>query len=465
MAKKRVNELDMLYKKFSKMKDEDIVNYEGELNGNVNGYSTEIESKHRKIEDRQKEIEDIQREINEKQQVVNEINHKLGEDTSVKGKKLLEESLEKLANKKKDVEGQIQDIENEKQEIEAKKRKAEKELKFLKQYKQNKKTIDKIVGYKERLKQQLSKAKKDKATINKDLKALGKESKSIDIELKELDKKSNSQYTSEDATHYNELLERKEEIKKEKEKKKKEKEKLERDIERLPRSISKCDLAWKNLMLGRSWDEIHIKALKMDGKLKSVNKQQDIVQTVSDEEPTEAQYEPLEEPVEAHYEPIEEPAEAHYEIIEGQTGSSKAERAVGFNKIIETNRNRNKEMSLVDDFAQKHPKLAKLRDAFKRVVLSIKNRFSDKGEDEEDRSQTERVSQNVGEHRVEENMQQEEIEESELTRDAFIGRLQQMVDEDYKKQARSGLEEHYKKIHASKESYDAYREENQSKER
>lgn len=323
---RKKNKIELNYKKYSKMSREELEEYVKPLG---------------------EKFYEIENKLNIKDKEIEGLKDSFDNARDENKQKALEEALNRAGE-----EGKILLLEKDK---------LEKEIVNVKNYLKNKDKIEKVIGYKNKIRENLKGKREEKAQLNKDLKSIKAEEKEIDNKLKNPKELDNNEY--------NEALKRKEEIKVEKEKLEKKIEDLSKSIESLTGSNNKCDLVWKNLMLGKSWDEIHLKALEMN-KNKQPRQQKEVRQE-----------------------------------------------------------NTNTEMIEYNSFADKHPRLAKIANLFKK----IKNKMS-KNKEKNDLE-------------VEGPESEEILEKPTNSRDAFVDQLRMMVEEDYKQQVRSAKNEQYKQVH------------------
>ncbi len=146
-------------------------------------------------------------------------------------------------------------------------------------------------------------------------------------------------------------------------------EKIEKQIASKRMMVTKCNLAWKCLFRNETWNDIHIKAVR-------INSQKKEKQEENKEQNKNTQ----------QREKIGKRIENWFFAEEDKEATQKNEQKEQKN---------DKEMVVYDEFARKHPVLAKIRDAFK-------NRFGKKKEN---------------------NTQNHEIEQQEKKRDSFIEEL------------------------------------------
>ena len=134
-------------------------------------------------------------------------------------------------------------------------------------------------------------------------------------------------------------------------------------------------------MLGKSWDEIHVKALNMNKK----------------------------------YVPSKEEMEAKQNLVNVLSKiRDKKQLEIENNSSIKgkmAQKVKDNAMTKYDEFAEKHPRLAKLRDA----LLGLKNKFK--------RNKVEEKNQH-------EQNQEEQVSETTNKRDAFIEQLQKNLEKD-----------------------------------
>lgn len=220
------------------------------------------------------------------------LEEKYNEYNSKYGNASKEEMQEKLDNLEKELEGKKAALENcdneeKREKIQASIAKAEQEKNNVSGYIKNRQKIDKIRNYKQQLNGKLEVFKSRKQELEdtisnkqKDIKVYHTHLKTKDEEYKEVVKNLNDpKYTENlDQNQYNELCLKKEKLEKDKQdmlkglakveeeirNSKAELKEAEHKIETLLRGISKCNLAWKSLFTDKTWDEIHARAL--DGR-------------------------------------------------------------------------------------------------------------------------------------------------------------------------------------------------------
>ena len=146
-------------------------------------------------------------------------------------------------------------------------------------------------------------------------------------------------------------------------------EKIEKQIASKRMMVTKCNLAWKCLFRNETWNDIHIKAVRINSQKKE--KQAEIKSEGNNKEPKKSIAKEMEE----------------WFFKEEDSEKNQEDR--------ETIQKNGSSMVVYDEFAKKHPLLAKIRDAFK-------NRFGKKKEN---------------------NTQNHEIEQQEKKRDSFIEEL------------------------------------------
>lgn len=209
-------------------------------------------------------------------------------------------------------------------------------------------------------------------------------------------------------------------------------EKIEKEIESKKMMVTKCNLAWKCLFRNETWDDIHIKAVRINSQKKV--KQEEIEQQENNEE----------QEVQQNHEENEEVQQISVENRE-QTGNTKQRKSIGErvknwffeeeNEEVEQENDNN--MVVYDEFARKHPVFAKIRDAFK-------NRF---GKKKENNIRNQEIEQ-------QENIEQEVPQQEEKTiRDAFIEELRAHVEKDNSRKEALNQEyiEKHKKVNLKKQ--------------
>ena len=343
MPKKKVNKIEQNYSKFIKMTPDEMEKYKENINNEIASLEEHLTNKAKEIEGREATI-DL---------------------TTDQDRKYV------LAAQKETAEQELEDLYYRRQ-------KQQKALKEVENYEKNKDKIQKIVGYKEKLKTQREKFKTDAQTLALDLQNKKEEKAQIEEKLKNSEELTNPEYNS--------LMIQKEKVEKEIEQKERKLEQLNKKIISLNGSVSKCDLVWKNLMLGKTWDEIHVKAVEMN---KTKNKK----------------YVPTQEEMEAKQSLVNVLAQIRdkkqAEIEQNPTIRERATDAI-----------KDKAMTKYDNLASKHPILAKFRDAFTK----LRNKFTKNKKEE---------------------VEQEGQEVASAPRDEFVDKLRVMVDAEYKEQVKA----------------------------
>ena len=356
MPKKKVNKIEQNYSKFIKMTPDEMEKYKENINNEIASLEEHLTNKAKEIEGREATI-DL---------------------TTDQDRKYV------LAAQKETAEQELEDLYYRRQ-------KQQKALKEVENYEKNKDKIQKIVGYKEKLKTQREKFKTDAQTLALDLQNKKEEKAQIEEKLKNSEELTNPEYNS--------LMIQKEKVEKEIEQKEKKLEQLNKKIISLNGSVSKCDLVWKNLMLGKTWDEIHVKAVEMN---KTKNKK----------------YVPTQEEMEAKQSLVNVLAQIRdkkqAEIEQNPTIRERATDAI-----------KDKAMTKYDNLASKHPILAKFRDAFTK----LRNKFTKNKKEE---------------------VEQEGQEVASAPRDEFVDKLRVMVDAEYKEQVKAEKVKQESQKHAAK---------------
>ena len=356
MPKKKVNKIEQNYSKFIKMTPDEMEKYKENINNEIASLEEHLTNKAKEIEGREATI-DL---------------------TTDQDRKYV------LAAQKETAEQELEDLYYRRQ-------KQQKALKEVENYEKNKDKIQKIVGYKEKLKTQREKFKTDAQTLALDLQNKKEEKAQIEEKLKNSEELTNPEYNS--------LMIKKEKVEKEIEQKEKKLEQLNKKIISLNGSVSKCDLVWKNLMLGKTWDEIHVKAVEMN---KTKNKK----------------YVPTQEEMEAKQSLVNVLAQIRdkkqAEIEQNPTIRERATDAI-----------KDKAMTKYDNLASKHPILAKFRDAFTK----LRNKFTKNKKEE---------------------VEQEGQEVASAPRDEFVDKLRVMVDAEYKEQVKTEKVKQEAQKHAAK---------------
>ena len=111
------------------------------------------------------------------------------------------------------------------------------------------------------------------------------------------------------------------------------------------------------------------------------------------------------------------------------------------------------ELEEYDEFAQKHPRLAKIRDFFRRfrknVGAGIKNPLSDENETVNSETRV-NINENTQPTQQPATTIDENTQPEKTARDKFVEELRQMVDEEYKRQVRGEKEAEYLEAHKIK---------------
>lgn len=368
MAKKRVNKLEENYKRFSRMEPNELSEYRSGLDDELKEIEMQIVNKEKELEGRQAQID-----------------------------------ITTDPNKKDVLSAQKETADQEKADLEAMKNKKLKEIRGIEDWAKNKGKIEKVMSYKDRLDEKCKLLKKDVKSLGKDIRAKQKEEVAIDKQLRKSEELTNNEY--------NDLMRRKEELEREIEKEQKEMAEAEKKIVALTGSVSKCDLVWKNLMMGKSWDEIHVKAVRMNAKV-ALNRGY-----------------------------TGDTAKGAGDLL----GKGSDVKTGAFVSLLDKMRKNgidsnaptqpitpvqdNNSMTEYDEFAKKHPRLAKIRDAFKNFA----NKFSkDKKEQVASVAPATPTNPTISE------------------RDAFVEQLRMMTEKDYKDQIREAKEAEYVEMHKPK---------------
>lgn len=406
MAKKRVNKIEEAYKKFSKMKPEELAKYTSDLDNEMKEINEQIINKDKELEGRQSNI-DVTTDTNKKDILI----------------------------------AQKETAEQEKADLIAMKNKKQKETNLLENWAKNKDKIEKIVGYKDRLTSKLKEVKKDLITKNKEIQELIKQDKDVDKKLKKSEELNNYEY--------NDLMVEKERIQKELEAKQKAIAELEKRESSLKGSISKCDLVWKNLMLGKSWDEIHAKAIKMNEKKRYTKKPEMKKQKLETQEEA-AKYDELigrwkkENDLDnVATQPLPKADTRVLPIIEEVEGEA----------VSDEENSDEKEMTKYSEFMAKHPKIAKMWNKIKNIFVKDSSDGKTNIEWQEEHNYD---KPNLAETKTEEKTEdspskrEEFVEQYKQPFDEEVDRLHQMVDPEYREKVRKEKEQQYKEMHSTK---------------
>ena len=240
MGKRKSDKLETMYQnidlKFKDASEEEI--------------REEIARGNLQIEENNNEIEKLKETIKTKQQLIEALEGKDESETSPRIQKAIEDAskeLEEAQNKLKDYELKISEIKNGETNLIA--------------YSKNKNQIKQIRTFKESI------AKKLPVEIAKrdDSKA---KMEAAEESLRDANTKlANEKLTMEmDQYEYNALLEQKAQAEKDVKEQTEIYKKAKDRILELQTKIGKCDLAWKTLFTGKSWDEIQRRALDPNTK-------------------------------------------------------------------------------------------------------------------------------------------------------------------------------------------------------
>ncbi len=239
MGKRKSDKLETMYQNIDlKFKDASEEIREEIARGNL------------QIEENNNEIEKLKETIKTKQQLIEALEGKDESETSPRIQKAIEDAskeLEEAQNKLKDYELKISEIKNGETNLIA--------------YSKNKNQIKQIRTFKESI------AKKLPVEIAKrdDSKA---KMEAAEESLRDANTKlANEKLTMEmDQYEYNALLEQKAQAEKDVKEQTEIYKKAKDRILELQTKIGKCDLAWKTLFTGKSWDEIQRRALDPNTK-------------------------------------------------------------------------------------------------------------------------------------------------------------------------------------------------------
>lgn len=374
MGKRKSDKLETMYQnidlKFKDASEEEI--------------REEIARGNLQIEENNNEIEKLKETIKTKQQLIEALEGKDESETSPRIQKAIEDAskeLEEAQNKLKDYELKISEIKNRETNLIA--------------YSKNKNQIKQIRTFKESI------AKKLPVEIAKrdDSKA---KMEAAEESLRDANTKlANEKLTMEmDQYEYNALLEQKAQAEKDVKEQTEIYKKAKDRILELQTKIGKCDLAWKTLFTGKSWDEIQRRALDPNTKF-----------TRHIDEDTK---------------------------LNRKSGIKEDKLINNIAKTIDEVRNEQEDQITNDENADlpvptsKHPRWEKFKNFFKNAGRKLKELF-------------------VGEE-----PEQEEVDVSEMKnipqekRDQFLEELRRHVDKEYGKEIRDQKEAMYAKQHKAK---------------
>lgn len=374
MGKRKNDKLETMYQnidlKFKDASEEEI--------------REEIARGNLQIEENNNEIEKLKETIKTKQQLIEALEGKDESETSPRIQKAIEDAskeLEEAQNKLKDYELKISEIKNGETNLIA--------------YSKNKNQIKQIRTFKESI------AKKLPVEIAKrdDSKA---KMEAAEESLRDANTKlANEKLTMEmDQYEYNTLLEQKAQAEKDVKEQTEIYKKAKDRILELQTKIGKCDLAWKTLFTGKSWDEIQRRALDPNTKF-----------TRHIDEDTK---------------------------LNRKSGIKEDKLINNIAKTVDEVRNEQEDQITNDENADlpvptsKHPRWEKFKNFFKNAGRKIKELF-------------------VGEE-----PEQEEVDISEMKnipqekRDQFLEELRRHVDKEYGKEIRDQKEAMYAEQHKAK---------------
>ena len=374
MGKRKSDKLETMYQnidlKFKDASEEEI--------------KEEIARGNLQIEENNNEIEKLKETIKTKQQLIEVLEGKEESETSPRIQKAIEDAskeLEEAQNKLKDYELKISEIKNGETNLIA--------------YSKNKNQIKQIRTFKESI------AKKLPVEIAKrdDSKA---KMEAAEESLRDANTKlANEKLTMEmDQYEYNALLEQKAQAEKDVKEQTEIYKKAKDRILELQTKIGKCDLAWKTLFTGKSWDEIQRRALDPNTKF-----------TRHIDEDTK---------------------------LNRKSGIKEDKLINNIAKTVDEVRNEQEDQITNDENADlpvptsKHPRWEKFKNFFKNAGRKIKELF-------------------VGEE-----PEQEEVDISEMKnipqekRDQFLEELRRHVDKEYGKEIRDQKEAMYAEQHKAK---------------
>lgn len=374
MGKRKNDKLETMYQnidlKFKDASEEEI--------------REEIARGNLQIEENNNEIEKLKETIKTKQQLIEALEGKDESETSPRIQKAIEDAskeLEEAQNKLKDYELKISEIKNGETNLIA--------------YSKNKNQIKQIRTFKESI------AKKLPVEIAKrdDSKA---KMEAAEESLRDANTKlANEKLTMEmDQYEYNALLEQKAQAEKDVKEQTEIYKKAKDRILELQTKIGKCDLAWRTLFTGKSWDEIQRRALDPNTKF-----------TRHIDEDTK---------------------------LNRKSGIKEDKLINNIAKTVDEVRNEQEDQITNDENADlpvptsKHPRWEKFKNFFKNAGRKLKELF-------------------VGEE-----PEQEEVDISEMKnipqekRDQFLEELRRHVDKEYGKEIRDQKEAMYAEQHKAK---------------
>lgn len=374
MGKRKSDKLETMYQnidlKFKDASEEEI--------------REEIARGNLQIEENNNEIEKLKETIKTKQQLIEALEGKDESETSPRIQKAIEDAskeLEEAQNKLKDYELKISEIKNGETNLIA--------------YSKNKNQIKQIRTFKESIAKKLPVeiAKRDDSKAKME----AAEESLRDANTKLADEKLTMEM---DQYEYNALLEQKAQAEKDVKEQTEIYKKAKDRILELQTKIGKCDLAWKTLFAGKSWDEIQRRALDPNTKF-----------TRHIDEDTK---------------------------LNRKSGIKEDKLINNIAKTVDEVRNEQEDQITNDENADlpvptsKHPRWEKFKNFFKNAGRKIKELF-------------------VGEE-----PEQEEVDISEMKnipqekRDQFLEELRRHVDKEYGKEIRDQKEAMYAEQHKAK---------------
>lgn len=374
MGKRKNDKLETMYQnidlKFKDASEEEI--------------REEIARGNLQIEENNNEIEKLKETIKTKQQLIEALEGKDESETSPRIQKAIEDAskeLEEAQNKLKDYELKISEIKNGETNLIA--------------YSKNKNQIKQIRTFKESIAKKLPVeiAKRDDSKAKME----AAEESLRDANTKLADEKLTMEM---DQYEYNALLEQKAQAEKDVKEQTEIYKKAKDRILELQTKIGKCDLAWKTLFTGKSWDEIQRRALDPNTKF-----------TRHIDEDTK---------------------------LNRKSGIKEDKLINNIAKTVDEVRNEQEDQITNDENADlpvptsKHPRWEKFKNFFKNAGRKLKELF-------------------VGEE-----PEQEEVDISEMKnipqekRDQFLEELRRHVDKEYGKEIRDQKEAMYTEQHKAK---------------
>lgn len=319
----------------------------------------------------------------------------------------MENSISHLESEIEDKTASLKKIKDkdEKAKLEAIISKMQQERDNMAGYNKNKDKIEKIRSYKDKLNEKIQPLKEKKAEIEKELED---NKKSTEERLQEINQTLKDPKKTEnlDQNQYNDLLIEKEKIENEREAINKRIAEVQKRIEALETSVSKCNLAWRSLFNDKTWDEIQVRAMNNKKYTKKQSKENNKENKKTDKEKADK----------------EESIDIDIDIGDEEVKNNKGKEETS--------------LTQKDDFAERHPILAKIRDWFKGVKTSISRKLS-----YADYKKIGKDSEEV-----------EETTKESKGRDAFIEELRRHVENDKADKELAYIEKHKAKTKTKEES-------------